>query len=182
MRDLLSFVLFIGLVLLLVSIAVVLCITADRVQLCLSYRAAQRRFRRYRQSDLPGLPPITQTLLNDPGLLVARDLEVTYPAGLEPDETAYYHIAHFVPPTGGVLYSSRRLNKLGLVPFARADSISLYCAPQNPEDLRVWSYSTKSRKAFPIEIEYPRFVADFHATLSPNQALEPTADRRETSL
>jgi hypothetical protein len=104
-------------------------------------------------------------LLNDPALRSARNLEVMYPSALEPDDPAYYHIAHFVPPEGGVLYSARKLAKLGLVPFARADSIVVYCAPRDTSDLRLWCYDTKSRHAYPMEIEYSKLLADLRATI-----------------
>jgi hypothetical protein len=64
MRDLLPFAFLTGLVFFLIVVAVVLCITADRVQLSLSYRAAQRRFRRYRAPQPDDLPSATQILLN----------------------------------------------------------------------------------------------------------------------
>jgi hypothetical protein len=44
------------LVLLLIIVAVALCVIADRVQLSLSYRAAQRRFRRYRNHSPSAFP------------------------------------------------------------------------------------------------------------------------------
>jgi hypothetical protein len=166
MHELLPFVLLLGVVVLLIGVAVVLCITADRFQLAMSYRAAQRRFRSYRSSQSQDFPGLTQVLLSDPVLRSARDLEVMYPPGIEPDDPAYYRVAHFVPPHGGFLYSTRRLQKLGLVPFARADSIVLYCAPLDTRDLRMWFYDTKSRRAHPTEIEYPKLLSDLRATLS----------------
>src|SRR5437879_4996624 len=118
MRDLFPFAFLTGLVFFLIVVAVLLCVAADRVQLSLSYRAAQRRFRRYHAPHADVLPRVTQILLRDPALRSARNLEVMYPSTLEPDDPAYYHVAHFVPPDGGLLYSTRKLAKLGLVPFA----------------------------------------------------------------
>ena len=162
------FVFVVGLILLLTTIAVVFCVMADRLQLSLSYRAAQRRFRRYRASQADDIPSVTQSLLSDPALRSARNLKVIYPSAVRTRGSRLLSGRSFRAPRwrSSLFRATRKLAKLGLMPFARSNSISLYCAPLDTHDLRLWSYDTKSGKAYPMDIEYSKLLADLRATLS----------------
>lgn len=151
-----------GILFAVIGLALILCRTADRIQLAVSYRLAQRRLRTYDRHPLlfakHRMPEIISELLRDKSLRQLRNIVVTEPRS-DPQMLAIYKIAHLVPPEGGILYSGRRLRKLGLIPFARANTIEVFCINEEKKDRRVWSYNTKTRRAYPLEIGYGRLLS-----------------------